>query len=60
MLSCDTDESYEEQVPNSTKGSTARSDTFEVILIEKSLKWPRHLDPEGLALGTYFTKQIRK
>ena len=44
MLSRDTDtdsdsaEIYKEQVPSSTKGSIARSDTFEVILIEKSLK----------------------
>ena len=27
-------ESYEEQVPNSTKEPTARSDTFEVVPIE--------------------------
>ena len=30
----DSVESYEEQVPNSTKGSTARSDTFEVVPVK--------------------------
>ena len=30
----DSVESYEEQVPNSTKRSTARSDTFKVVPIE--------------------------
>ena len=49
-------ESYEEQVPNNTKESTARSDAFEVVLIEKSTKRSRHLDPEGLALGALLKK----
>ena len=49
-------ESYEEQVPNSTKGSTARSDTFEVVPVEKCTKRSRHLDPEGLALGALLKK----
>ena len=53
----DSVESYEEQVPkNNTKGSTARSDTFEVVPIEKSMKRSRHLDPEGLALGALLKK----
>ena len=30
----DSVKSYEEQVLNSTKGSTARSDTFEVVPVE--------------------------
>ena len=45
--------SYEEEV---IKGSSAKSDTFEVVPTEKPLKRPRHLDPEGLALGALLKK----
>ena len=38
----DSIDSYEEQASNSTK---VKSDTFEVVPVEKSLKRPRHLDP---------------
>ena len=49
--------SYEEEVPNSTKGSSsAKSDTFEVVPTEKPLKQPRHLDPEGLAVRVLLKK----
>jgi len=49
----DSTESYEEQVTKSTKG---KGDAFEVVPIEKSLKRPRYLDPEGLALGALLKK----
>ena len=53
----DTDsDGYEEQVSKSTKGSNAKSDTFEVVPVESSLKRPRYLDPEGLALGALLKK----
>ena len=37
-------ESYEKQVPNNIKESTARSDTFEVVPIEKYTKRLSNLD----------------
>ena len=53
----DTDsDGYEEQVSKSTKGPNAKSDTFEVVPVESSLKRPRYLDPEGLALGALLKK----
>ena len=38
------------------KYPNAKGDTFEVVPVEKSLKRPRHLDPEGLALGALLKK----
>ena len=52
----DSIDSYEVQVSKSTKASNAKGDTFEVVPVEKSLKRPRHLDPEGLALGALLKK----
>ena len=48
VINTDTDgdstESYEEEVTKTTKGYNPKGDTFEVVLIEKSLKWLRHPD----------------
>ena len=52
----DSIESCKEQVTKSKKESNAKSDTFDVVPLEKSLKRPRHLDPEGLALGALLKK----
>ena len=52
----DSFDSYEEQVSKSTKASSAKGETFEVVPIEKSIKRPRQLDPEGLALGALLKK----
>ena len=53
----DSIDSYEEQqVSKNTEVSNAKGDTFEVVPVEKSLKRPRHLDPEGLALGALLKK----
>ena len=54
----DSIDSCGEQVTKSKKVhmSSAKDDTFEVVPIEKSTKRPRHLDPEGLALGAFLIK----
>ena len=49
-------EMLQEEFGDEEDVSTVRGDTFEVVPAEKSLKRPRQLDPEGLALGALLKK----